>query len=74
MLVVHHHSLNLQTATSTDNGFNPVWLDGTKGSRTQKNDVIEFQVGIADLACLRFVVYDEDVFGDSNAIAQVTML
>ena len=69
-------SQKFKTATIPDNGFNPVWIDpgtasATKGGRaTVKADEIEFKVGISDLACIRFVVNDEDVFGDSNAIAQ----
>lgn len=70
ILGTENDSQRYKTSTSSDNGFNPSWIDGNKGARTNKSEMIEFQIGIADLACVRFVVYDEDVFGDSNAIAQ----
>lgn len=46
---------------SADNGLNPVW-----------NDSCEFDVKNPELALLRFVVQDEDMFGDSNFIGQGT--
>lgn len=46
---------------TADNGFNPVW-----------NEIIEFDVANPYFALLRFVVQDEDMFGDSNFIGQAT--
>ncbi|PNF30464.1 1-phosphatidylinositol 4,5-bisphosphate phosphodiesterase gamma-1 [Cryptotermes secundus] len=51
----------LTTKTVSDNGFNPVW-----------NEICEFDVINPHFALLRFVVQDEDVFGDSNFIGQAT--
>ena len=51
-----------KTKTITDNGFNPYW-----------NDTFDFQITNPDLALLRFVVYDVDIFGDSNFIGQYTV-
>ena len=42
-----------------DNGFNPVWNEGC-----------EFEIINPDMALLRFVAQDEDVFGDPNFIGQ----
>ncbi|XP_064641817.1 1-phosphatidylinositol 4,5-bisphosphate phosphodiesterase gamma-1-like isoform X2 [Lineus longissimus] len=50
-----------KTGTKTDNGFNPIW-----------NESCEFDVHNPDLAFLRFVVYDEDMFSDPNFIGQAT--
>lgn len=44
-----------------DNGFNPVWNEGC-----------EFEVFNPELALIRFVAQDEDVFGDPNFIGQAT--
>lgn len=46
---------------SADNGLNPVW-----------NYHKEFDVYCPQLAFLRFVVQDEDVFGDPNFMGQAT--
>ncbi|XP_075229352.1 small wing phospholipase C gamma 1 isoform X2 [Lycorma delicatula] len=51
----------LTTKTVCDNGLNPIW-----------NDVCDFEVLNPQLALLRFVVQDEDMFGDSNFIGQAT--
>ncbi|XP_033208477.1 1-phosphatidylinositol 4,5-bisphosphate phosphodiesterase gamma-1 isoform X2 [Belonocnema kinseyi] len=51
----------LTTKTVIDNGFNPIW-----------NESCEFEVANAHFALLRFVVQDEDMFGDSNFIGQAT--
>ena len=45
--------------SAADNGLNPVWSDS-----------IELAVFCPPLAYIRFVVYDEDMFGDPNFIAQ----
>ncbi|KAM8967646.1 1-phosphatidylinositol 4,5-bisphosphate phosphodiesterase gamma-1-like isoform 2-T2 [Pelodytes ibericus] len=45
-----------------DNGLNPVWL--------MKQFV--FDINNPDLAFLRFVLYDEDMFSDPNFLAQAT--
>lgn len=44
-----------------DNGFNPVW-----------NETSEFEIANPAVAFIRFVVNDEDMFGDSNFIGQGT--
>lgn len=46
---------------AADNGFNPKW-----------NEICEFDVANPHFALLRFVVQDEDVFGDPNFICQAT--
>lgn len=50
-----------KTQTKVDNGFNPVW-----------NEECQFDVLNAELAMLRFVVQDEDMFGDPNFLGQAT--
>lgn len=45
-----------------DNGLNPTFEDET----------FVFNVDCPDLAFLRFVVYDVDMFGDSSFVAQAT--
>ncbi|XP_041454201.1 1-phosphatidylinositol 4,5-bisphosphate phosphodiesterase gamma-1-like isoform X1 [Lytechinus variegatus] len=50
-----------KTSTKADNGFNPVF-----------NEVCEFDVSNPDLAMLRFVIQDEDVFGEPNFLGQAT--
>ncbi|XP_071504089.1 1-phosphatidylinositol 4,5-bisphosphate phosphodiesterase gamma-1-like [Diadema antillarum] len=50
-----------KTSTKADNGFNPVF-----------NEVCEFDVTNPDLAFLRFVIQDEDVFGEPNFLGQAT--
>ncbi|XP_060519361.1 1-phosphatidylinositol 4,5-bisphosphate phosphodiesterase gamma-1 isoform X2 [Cylas formicarius] len=45
-----------------DNGFNPKWVD----------EYCEFTVANPHFALLRFVVQDEDVFGEPNFIGQAT--
>ncbi|XP_046996756.1 1-phosphatidylinositol 4,5-bisphosphate phosphodiesterase gamma-1 [Schistocerca americana] len=49
------------TQPVSDNGFNPVW-----------NETFDFEVSNPHFALLRFVVQDEDMFGDSNFIGQAT--
>lgn len=44
-----------------DNGFNPIW-----------NETSEFEIANPAVAFIRFVVNDEDMFGDSNFIGQGT--
>lgn len=44
-----------------DNGLNPMW-----------NESCEFEVKFSDIALIRFVVQDEDMFGDTNFIGQAT--
>ncbi|XP_068087156.1 1-phosphatidylinositol 4,5-bisphosphate phosphodiesterase gamma-1-like [Anabrus simplex] len=53
--------LKLTTKTVSDNGFNPFW-----------NEICEFVVCNPYFALLRFVVQDEDMFGDANFIGQGT--
>lgn len=47
--------------STADNGINPIW-----------NDICEFEVANPDLALIRFLVQDEDMFGDPNFIGQAT--
>lgn len=51
----------LVTKTVTDNGINPLW-----------NDICEFEISNPDLALIRFLVQDEDMFGEPNFIGQAT--
>lgn len=44
-----------------DNGFNPQW-----------KEMCEFSIANPDFALLRFLVQDEDVFGEPNFIGQAT--
>ena len=48
-----------KTGVKVDNGLNPVW-----------NETCEFDVINPDVALLRFVVQDEDMFGDPNFLGQ----
>ena len=45
-----------------DNGFNPVW-----------NESCEFDILNPEVALMRFVVQDEDVFGEPNFLGQATI-
>lgn len=61
-----YHALNINNSfifffVLADNGFNPIW-----------NEMCEFEVYNPHFALLRFVVQDEDVFGDPNFICQAT--
>lgn len=47
-----------------DNGLNPVW--------TAVQQQTLFEIHEPDLAFLRFVVYEEDMFSDPNFLAQST--
>lgn len=51
----------LTTKTIPDNGYNPIW-----------NESCEFEVVNPYFAFIRFVIQDEDMFGDSNFIGQAT--
>ncbi|XP_023319124.1 1-phosphatidylinositol 4,5-bisphosphate phosphodiesterase gamma-1 isoform X2 [Trichogramma pretiosum] len=53
--------VKLQARTVADNGFNPMWTESC-----------EFYVYNPYLAMIRFVVQDEDMFGDSDFIGQAT--
>lgn len=57
----YDQGVKLTTKTISDNGLNPIW-----------NDFCDFDVLNPELALLRFVVQDEDMFGDSNFIGQAT--
>ena len=52
----HTHTLT-HTLPAEDNGFNPIWNEGC-----------EFEIFNPELALIRFVAQDEDVFGDPNFI------
>ena len=49
------------TATKVDNGFNPVW-----------NEPFDFDIINPAVAMIRFIVQDEDMFGDPNFLGQAT--
>ena len=51
---------------TAENGFNPVFGEGQVGERC------EFDIQNPELALIRFVVQDEDVFGDPNFLGQAT--
>lgn len=53
--------VKLTTRTICENGFNPVW-----------NENCEFPVIFPEIALLRFVVQDEDMFRESNFVGQAT--
>ncbi|XP_037977873.1 1-phosphatidylinositol 4,5-bisphosphate phosphodiesterase gamma-1 isoform X2 [Plutella xylostella] len=53
--------VKLVTKTVGDNGINRVW-----------NEICEFEVANPELALIRFLVQDEDMFGDPNFIGQAT--
>ncbi|XP_032527814.2 1-phosphatidylinositol 4,5-bisphosphate phosphodiesterase gamma-1 [Danaus plexippus] len=57
----HDSGVKLVTKTVTDNGINPIW-----------NDICEFEVSNPELALIRFLVQDEDMFGDPNFMGQAT--
>ena len=46
---------------TVDNGLNPIW-----------NETCEFDILCPELAFLRVVVQDEDMFGDPNFLGQAT--
>lgn len=47
---------------SADNGLNPVWTKATT----------DFDIVCPDVALIRFVVQNEDVFGEPNFLGQAT--
>ena len=49
----------VKTKTVSDNGFRPTWFEE-----------FNFEVAMPELAHLRLVVQDEDMFGDPNTIGQ----
>merc|ERR1712223_81732 len=57
-----YDNAKFKTKSVNDNGFNPDW-----------NESFDFQISYPDLAMLRFVIYDVDIFGDSNFIGQYTV-
>merc|ERR1719433_1367553 len=57
-----YDNAKFKTKSVNDNGFNPDW-----------NESFDFQISNPDLALLRFVIYDVDIFGDSNFIGQYTV-
>jgi len=56
-----HYLLVIYFLFLADNGFNPFWDESC--------DIVVLN---PELALLRFVVQDEDMFGDSNFIGQNT--
>ncbi|ODN02952.1 1-phosphatidylinositol 4,5-bisphosphate phosphodiesterase gamma-1 [Orchesella cincta] len=59
--IIGNTSESRKTKTISDNGLNPFW-----------NESFEFEVHFPELAMIRFVVQDEDVFGDPNFIGQAS--
>jgi phosphatidylinositol phospholipase C gamma-1 len=57
-----------KTRTIPDNGLGPVWME--PGESVKEGEICEFTCDLPDLACLQFVVQDEDMFGDANVIGQ----
>ena len=51
-----------RTTIIPDNGFKPYW-----------NQEVKLEIAMPELACIKFTVYDEDMFGDSNAIGQAVL-
>lgn len=51
-----------RTKTIGDNGYNPFW-----------DEAFDFKVRNPDLALLRFVVYDVDMFGEPNFLGHYTV-
>eukprot|EP00043_Microstomoeca_roanoka_P005501 m.56102 g.56102 ORF g.56102 m.56102 type:complete len:1354 (+) comp12995_c0_seq1:65-4126(+) len=58
-----------KTKTYHDNGFCPAWVE-VVDRKVCWNEEVTFHVDLPELACLRFVVQDEDMFGDANTIGQ----
>ncbi|XP_018494683.1 1-phosphatidylinositol 4,5-bisphosphate phosphodiesterase gamma-1 [Galendromus occidentalis] len=56
-----YDNAKVKTATISDNGLNPVW-----------NETFLLDVANPELALLRFVVFDVDMFGDPNFLGQAT--
>uniref|UniRef100_T1IHK2 1-phosphatidylinositol 4,5-bisphosphate phosphodiesterase gamma n=1 Tax=Strigamia maritima TaxID=126957 RepID=T1IHK2_STRMM len=50
-----------KTRIKVDNGFNPIW-----------NETFEFDIINPDMALIRFLVLDEDMFGDPGFLGQAT--
>lgn len=46
---------------SDDNGFNPIW-----------NETCDFDINNPQLAMIRFILQDEDIFSDSNFLGEAT--
>lgn len=53
--------INNHLTSAASNGLNPVF-----------NEKCEFDVHNPDMAFIRFVIQDEDMFGDPNFVAQAT--
>ncbi|KAI2805487.1 hypothetical protein RDWZM_008746 [Blomia tropicalis] len=56
-----YDNMKHRSPTITDNGLNPYW-----------NESYRFEVACPELAFIRFVVYDEDVFGEPQFVGQAT--
>eukprot|EP00095_Tigriopus_kingsejongensis_P002053 maker-scaffold254_size236139-snap-gene-1.12 protein:Tk02053 transcript:maker-scaffold254_size236139-snap-gene-1.12-mRNA-1 annotation:"1-phosphatidylinositol -bisphosphate phosphodiesterase gamma-1" len=57
-----YDNAKFKTKTISDNGFNPFW-----------NESFDFRVVNPELALLRFVVYDVDMFGEPNFLGHFTI-
>ncbi|XP_028391934.1 1-phosphatidylinositol 4,5-bisphosphate phosphodiesterase gamma-1-like [Dendronephthya gigantea] len=55
----YYDTYKYKSKTQADNGLNPIY-----------NETIEFDVICPPMAYIRFAVYDEDMFGDPNFVAQ----
>jgi hypothetical protein len=57
---VDSDSHRFKVKTCNDNGLCPTWND----------EAAEFQLSMPELASIKFIVQDEDMFGDANTIGQ----
>jgi hypothetical protein len=57
---VDSDSNRFKVKTCSDNGLCPTWND----------EAAEFQLSMPELASIKFIVQDEDMFGDANTIGQ----
>uniref|UniRef100_A0A8C3V360 Phosphoinositide phospholipase C n=1 Tax=Catharus ustulatus TaxID=91951 RepID=A0A8C3V360_CATUS len=53
-----------KTTVVNDNGLNPIWVPNA--------EQVKFEIYDPNLAFLRFVVYEEDIFSDPNFLAHAT--
>ena len=58
VLGIESDTQHFRTKVIAENGFNPVW-----------NEEYNMKIGFPEVACLRFVVSDEDMFGEPVPIA-----
>lgn len=58
-----HINFNFDQYSGPSNGLNPIWKDNNSGI---------FDLICPEMALIRFVVYDEDTFGEPNFVGQAT--